>query len=54
MEKNTFAIRRKAVREYGYRATIVDRSVNAAQWVTMYLMPGSFRFWLFNKMRASG
>ncbi len=53
MERKTFSIRRKAVREYGYRAGVVDLGMNVAQYVTMYLMPGSFRFWLFNKMRSS-
>ena len=46
-------MRRKAVREYGYRASIGDIGWNAAQWATMYVMPRSWRFWLFNRMRAS-
>ena len=41
MEKKTFEVRRKAVREYGYRATPVDIGWNAAQWATMHVMPGS-------------
>ena len=53
MEKKTFEVRRKAVREYGYRATPVDIGWNAAQWATMHVMPGSWRFWLFNRMRAT-
>jgi glycosyltransferase involved in cell wall biosynthesis len=53
MEKKTFEVRRKAVREYGYRATPVDIGWNAAQWATMHVMPGSWRFSLFNRMRAA-
>ena len=53
MEKQTFRIRRKGVREYGYRATPGDLGWNAAQWATMYVMPGSLRFRLFNRMRAT-
>lgn len=53
MEKNTFRIRRKAVREYGYKMTLADKVYNAIQWLTMYLMPPRFRFWLFNKIRSS-
>ena len=53
MEKKTFEIRRKGTREYGYHATATDLAWNAAQYATMYLMPGSVRFRLFNRMRAS-
>jgi hypothetical protein len=53
MEKKTFQIRRKGVREYGYKATAVDLAWNGAQYATMYVMPGSLRFRLFNRMRAS-
>jgi glycosyltransferase involved in cell wall biosynthesis len=53
MEKNTFRIRRKAVREYGYRATPLDVGYNLVQFATMYLMPTEFRFKLFNRIRAS-
>lgn len=52
MERQTFVVRRKAVREYGYRATVVDVGWNATQWVTMYLMPASWRLRLFNRIRA--
>lgn len=53
MEKNTFKIRRKAVREYGYKMTLADKIYNVVQWLSMYLMPPRFRFWLFNKIRSS-
>lgn len=53
MEKNTFRARRKAVREYGYKMTLLDRIYNAIQYLSMYLMPPRFRFWLFNKLRSS-
>jgi glycosyltransferase involved in cell wall biosynthesis len=53
MEKQTFRIRRKAVREYGYRASLGDLVWNAAQYATMYVMPGSWRVRLFNRMRAT-
>lgn len=53
MEKNTFRIRRKARREYGYRMTPQDAGLNALQFTSMYLMPTRVRFALFNRMRAS-
>ncbi len=53
MEKNTLYLRIKAVLEYGYTITLADKFYFVAQLMTMYLMPGRFRFWLFNKLRAS-
>jgi glycosyltransferase involved in cell wall biosynthesis len=52
-ERKTFQVRRKAVREYGYHATIGDIAWNAGQAATMYLMPGWWRFRLFNRLRSS-
>jgi glycosyltransferase involved in cell wall biosynthesis len=51
-EKLTLYIRMKAVFEYGYKMTLSDRLYFIAQLATMYLMPSSFRFWLFNKIRS--
>jgi glycosyltransferase involved in cell wall biosynthesis len=51
-EKLTLYIRLKAVFEYGYQMTRGDKFYFAMQFITMYLMPGSFRFWLFNKVRG--
>ncbi len=53
MEKKTFGIRRKAVREYGYKMTLADIVYNTLQFSSMYLMPPRVRFWLFNKIRSS-
>lgn len=52
MEKKTFGVRRQAVKQYGYKMTLADRVYNVIQFVTMYLMPPRFRFWLFNKIRS--
>lgn len=52
-EKLTLYIRLKAVMEYGFSMTFSDKAYFAAQLATMYLMPSGFRFWLFNKLRAS-
>jgi len=51
-EKLTLYIRLKAVFEYGYEMTTGDKLYFFIQLVTMYLMPSSFRFWLFNKIRS--
>lgn len=51
-EKLTLYIRLRAVFEYGYTMTAGDKFYFAAQFLTMYLMPPGFRFWLFNKLRA--
>lgn len=53
MEKKTFYVRRKAVREYGYKMSFADRIYNFVQFISMYMMPPRFRFWLFNKIRSS-
>ncbi|OVE78950.1 hypothetical protein BVY00_01460 [bacterium G20] len=53
MEKKTFGIRRKAVKQYGYKMTLADMIYNILQFSSMYLMPPRFRFWLFNKIRSS-
>ncbi len=45
MEKKTFEVRRKG----RSRVRLPRQSTsawNAAQWATMYVMPGTFRFWL--------
>ena len=50
-EKLTLFIRLKAVFEYGFTMRASDKFYFVAQLITMYLMPTSFRFWLFNKIR---
>jgi glycosyltransferase involved in cell wall biosynthesis len=52
MESKTLEIRRKAVREYGYAMTPIDRMYGFMQWITMFLMPGRVRVWLFNTLRG--
>jgi glycosyltransferase involved in cell wall biosynthesis len=50
-EKLTLYIRLKAVFEYGFTMRTGDKFYFVAQLISMYLMPTSFRFWLFNKIR---
>lgn len=52
-EKLTLYIRLKAVFEYGFKMTFSDKVYYALQLGSMFLMPPRFRFWLFNKIRAS-
>lgn len=52
-EKLTLYIRLRAVFEYGYTMSGSDKLYFFAQFVTMYIMPPGFRFWLFNKLRSS-
>jgi len=52
MESKTLEIRRKAVREYGYTMTLVDRIYGFVQWSTMFLVPVWGRVWLFNTLRG--
>lgn len=52
METKTLYLRVKAAFEYGYDITFADKLYMAAQLATMYVMPLSFRFWLFNKTRS--
>ncbi len=50
-EKLTLYIRLKAVFEYGYSMSLADKVYFVCQYVSMFLMPSSFRFWLFNAIR---
>ena len=47
--RDTIAIKRVAFAEYGYRATIAARAVNAAQELLARL-PAGVSFWLFDKI----
>ncbi len=51
-EKLTLFIRIKAVLEYGYSMTVKDKSYLILQFCSMYIVPYSFKFWLFNKLRG--
>jgi glycosyltransferase involved in cell wall biosynthesis len=53
MELKTLYIRLKAAQEYGYQMTRFDRLYLVLQLATMYAMPSTVRFWLFNKLRSS-
>lgn len=50
-EKLTLYIRLKAVFEYGYSMSRADKVYFVCQYISMFLMPSSFRFWLFNALR---
>lgn len=48
----TLYIRAKAVAEYEYRPTSADLVYNALHLGSMFLMPQSFKRWVFNRVRA--
>lgn len=48
----TMYIRLKAVYEYGYSMSGSDKAYMAIQYITQFLMPAGFRFWLFSKLRS--
>jgi glycosyltransferase involved in cell wall biosynthesis len=48
----TLYIRLKAVFEYGYTMTNIDKVYFILQLLSKWLMPVRFRFWLFNKIRS--
>lgn len=50
-EALTLYIRLRAVFELGYKMSRSDKVYFFLQVLTMYLMPTSFRFWLFNSLR---
>ncbi|NTV51498.1 MAG: glycosyltransferase family 2 protein [Candidatus Firestonebacteria bacterium] len=52
MEVKTLEIRRRAVKEFGYRMTFFDKIYGSLQQITMRLMPGVWRVWLFNTLRG--
>jgi glycosyltransferase involved in cell wall biosynthesis len=51
-EKLTLYIRITAVMEYGYIMTLKDKIYLMMQFCSMYIVPHSFKFWLFNKIRG--
>ncbi len=53
MELNTLEIRNKAVKEYGYKMTILDKIYWILQYLSIYIVPPRIKLWLFNKIRNS-
>lgn len=51
MEKKTLEIRKKAVREYWYKMTFGDKIYYYCQYISMFLLPGKVKIWLFNFLR---
>jgi glycosyltransferase involved in cell wall biosynthesis len=52
-EQERIAIRTrfKASKEYGYEMTLVDNVYSVIQWLSIYIVPGEVKFWLFNLLR---
>lgn len=52
-EQERIAIRTrfKASKEYGYEMTLFDKVYSVIQWLSIYIVPGKIKFWLFNKLR---
>ena len=53
MESKTLAIRKKAVREYGYKMSLADKIYWILQYLSIFITPPVIKLWLFNKMRNS-
>ena len=51
-EKLTLYIRVKAVMEYGYKMTAVDKLYFLGQYLSIFTIPPKIKFWLFNLMRS--
>jgi glycosyltransferase involved in cell wall biosynthesis len=50
-EKFTLTIRKKAVREYGYKMSLVDKLYFVGQYLSMFIIPLKIKIWLFNLIR---
>lgn len=48
----TLYIRLKAIMEYGYDMKLADKLYFFGQLISMYLMPSSLKFWVFNFLRS--
>lgn len=51
MELKTLAIRKKAVREYGYKMSLVDKIYLILQYSSILIIPPKIKIWLFNFLR---
>ena len=51
MELKTLAIRKKAVEEYGYKMSLVDKIYWILQYISVFIIPLKMKIWLFNKLR---
>lgn len=52
MELKTLAIRKKAVQDYGYNMTIMDRIYWILQYISVYIIPCQIKIWVFNKISS--
>jgi glycosyltransferase involved in cell wall biosynthesis len=50
-ERLTISIRFKARAEYGYSMSWIDVVYTVLQYLSSFLIPPRFKFWLFNRMR---
>jgi glycosyltransferase involved in cell wall biosynthesis len=50
-EKLTLQIRKKAVKEYGYKMSFFDKVYYALQFISMYIIPQKYKFHIFNYFR---
>lgn len=50
-EMKTLYTRLKAVFEYGYKISKTDTWYNIAQFLSMFIIPQKFKFWIFNFLR---
>lgn len=50
----TIFIRIKAVAEYGYTMKFADWAYTIAQFISAYIVPSRFKFWIFNAIRSMG
>ena len=51
MELKTLKIRKKAVKEYGYRMSLIDKIYWVLQYLSIFIFPPKIKIWLFNKLR---
>lgn len=54
LELLNFKIRVNAIGKYGYRPGFYDIIYNLGQFISMWIMPASFRVWLYNFLRSNG
>jgi len=50
-ERIAIQTRFKANKEYGYEMTLIDKAYSVIQWLSIYIVPGKIKFWLFNLFR---
>ena len=51
MELKTLEIRKKAVKEYGYKMGLIDKLYSIGQYLSIFIIPSKMKIWMFNKLR---